>query len=316
MKRIIFIFTFLSLIWSVYSIEEILIDFNDIRDTTIDFSKFTVADWPPEQLKYMNVDLHPSKWVVFVNSSSFNVESRNRTYPFLAKVKIMSPIESEVLAVRAFLPQKYANSNITIKTPFEIPSFYMSPHKEDDYMGTMFLNKGVVRNVGIMRKLSVFMCGNNFNYTLYVRIKDQRGVERDIYIGYINFTGWQTRAWTNPDYDNQLILKDMYKKTRPYYPDEYPYIKLVGFIINRIDTEVTGNFVTMIKEVTVEFDEEFVDIRSSSGEDLIPSVMTEEKIFGIYQEELMKRATAEMENVNVFLYHQWENKMKMDVPYR
>ena len=315
--RIILFVLLVQVNFTVFSVEDVLIDFSDIGDTTIDFSKFTRGDWTPEQFAHMKVDLHPSRWNVVVNYSSFDVESRNKTYPMLVTTNIKSLSNQQVLAARVFFPQKYAHSNVFISPPFEIPSFYIdTENNPDDFMGTMFLNKGVIRNVGIIRKIGVYLCGHNFNYALYVRVKDQRGIERDLFIGYMNFRGWQKRSWVNPDYDKHLRLREIYEKVRPYYPDEYPYIKLMGFYINRISTEVTGNFVTMIKEVTVEYDEEFVDIKTSDGDDLIPSVMNQEKLFGVYQEELIRRSNKEIARVNEFLMIQWVERNKMDVPKR
>ena len=57
-------------------------------------------------------------------------------------------------------------------------------------MGSMFLYKGVVRNVGILRKLGVRILGNNFKYAFYVRVIDRSGKERDIFLGFLNFIGW------------------------------------------------------------------------------------------------------------------------------
>ena len=170
-------------------------------------------------------------------------------------------------------------------------------------MGNLFLNKGVVRNVGVLRKISVLVLGNNFRYSLYVRIKDHNNEIRDIFVGYLNYQGWRTLSWINPNLEYELFMREQRKKIRPHYPDEFPYIKLIHFMIQRSDPEITGNFVTMIKEVRIEYDEAVIE--TGKTEDF------QEQIFGIYQEELIERAKSEMRNVDREIYLRWEEKKKM-----
>jgi len=154
------------------------------------------------------------------------------------------------------------------------------------------------------------LCGNNFTYQFYVRIKNQRGEIRDLFIGYINFLGWQERAWVNPFYEyEQKVIADTRNK-RPYYPFEYPYVKLMGFYISRVQTEVTGNFIAMVKEVKIEFDEEILNLESATGVQKIPSVDVLEEIFGIYKEELIEKAQKEIEKTNLIMFQQWQEKRR------
>ena len=106
---------------------------------------------------------------------------------------------------------------------------------------------------------SIFL-GNNFTYSLYVRVEDKLGGQRDIFVGYMNFVGWKTKSWVNPNIDFELKLKEIRKNQRPYYPDEYPYLKFICFVVHRAEPQVTGNFITMIKEVTIEYDEGFLEV--------------------------------------------------------
>ena len=269
----------------------------------IDFSKMAEGKgYTDEEVKEMNVDLSPLRWIIKMNSSSWNPESRDKTYLLEVKSTTHYP-NQKVLGIRAYFPERHANSYITIVPPFEIPSYYDNP-KNPTGQGDMFLNKGVVRNVGVLRKLSVMALGNNFRYQLYVRIKDNKNEEKDVFISFLDFQGWKLKSWINPNLDIDLKNREDRKKISPDYPDEYPNIKLLGFIIQRSDPEITGNFAAMIKEVSLEYDEAI--IQTGQTED------NQEQIFGIYTEELIKRAKAEMWNVDRRIFLEWEEAKKQD----
>ncbi len=295
-----------------FAMEETLIDFNNVADTSIDFSKIMPGDYTDEERAEMKMDLNPNFWRVKVNSSSFSIDSKNKSYVKAVKTYVQYEDDIQVLAVRALLPYKDAHSNITITPPFDIPAFYIDQEKNpDDFMGTMFLNKGVIRNVAAVNKIRVMMCGHNSNYSLYVRIRDNLGLKRDVFITYIDFKGWQERVWTNPQYNKDPYARVRREKSKPYYPSDFPYIKLEAFYINRLDSNVAGNFVTMIKDVVVDYEEDNVDLQGYNGNDLIPSVMNQEEIFGIYKEELSRVANKEIEKANEYMMYKWLDKQKM-----
>ncbi len=296
-----FLFIFI-LIVKLFSLEAILIDFNNLENTTIDFSRFAKGVYLNDELKQeMMVDLNPDRWTVKVNSSSATMKAIEKSYVFPVKNSQTYP-DKVVLGVRIFFPERHANSYAIIEPPFEIPIYYDTLEKLTG-KGDAFLYKGVVRNVGVLRKLSVLALGSNFRYTLYVRVKDHKGEEKDIFVGFLDYQGWKTKTWLNPNLDFDLAMREYDKRRRPHYPDEYPHLKLVNIMIQRSDPEVTGNFVTLIKEISVEYDEA-----------IIPTGMAEdnlEEIFGIYQEELVERVKAEMNNIDKQIYLKWEEKKKM-----
>ena len=289
-------------VFQIFSVEAVLIDFNNLDDTLIDFSEFSKStNWNEEVKQEMRVDLKPDNWGIKVNSSSWTKESKDKTYVFPIVHSQHYP-DITVLGIRIFFPERHANSYALIEPPFEIPSYY-DDKKNPTGMGNIFLNKGVVRNVGVLRKLSVTALGNNFRYSLYVRIKDNHNEIRDIFVGFLNYEGWRTLSWLNPNIEFELFMREQKKRSRPHYPDEFPFVKLVHFMVQRSDPEITGNFVSMIKDVTVEYDEAVIE--TGKTEDF------QEEIFGIYKEELVERAKAEMRNVDRQIYLKWEEKKKM-----
>ena len=302
MRISISIVLILFTVFQVFSVEAVLIDFNNLEGTMIDFSEFSKStNWNEEVKQEMRVDLSPERWTIKVNSSSWTKKSKDKTYVFPIVHSQRYP-DITVLGVRIFFPERHANSYALIEPPFEIPTYY-DDKKNPTGMGNIFLNKGVVRNVGVLRKLSVEALGNNFRYSLYVRIKDHNNEIRDVFVGFLNYQGWRTISWLNPNLEFELFMREQRKRTRPHYPDEFPYVKLIHFMVQRSDPEITGNFVTMIKEVTLEYDEAVIE--TGKTEDF------QEEIFGIYKEELVERAKAEMRNVDRQIYLKWEEKKKM-----
>lgn len=256
--RIVVIFLFLFIITQFYPLESVLIDFNNLDKTTINFAEMAKGVFIPEELKgEMIVDLNPRKWFIRVNSSSWTKDSREKTYVFPIRNSQNFPNQT-VLGVRIYFPERYANSYATLVPPFDIPSYYDNPENPTG-MGDMFINKGVVRNVGILRKLSVQVLGNNFKYSLYIRIENEDGEQRDIFVGFLDYVGWRTKSWVNPNIDQEILMRQLQTNSKPIYPDQYPYIKLKGFVIHRTELQITGNFVTMIKDVTIEYDEAIIE---------------------------------------------------------
>lgn len=302
MKRFVISSLILLITFTLLSREEILIDFSNLKDTTVDFTKDVVNGWGVELgAGAMSSSLKPELWSAKVRKSSRLKEAIDKTYVLDVKNSINYP-DMTVLGIRSYFPERNAHSDVEIYPPFEIPSYYEDPSNPDG-MGTYFINKGVVRNIGILRKMSVRVLGNNFNYGLYIRIKNHKDEQRDIYMGTLNFLGWRTLTWINPNYEVEKKHRDKARSVIPYYPDEYPYIKFIGLIIQRNSSERTGNFTTMFKDVSLDFDEHFLKLDNYEH--------LQEDIYGIYKEELLTYAKKLMEKVNRQVYLQWLERQKI-----
>jgi hypothetical protein len=288
---------------NLYSIESVLIDFNKLNDTTVDFSSGASAVLTAEEKEIMKVDLSPRNWRAKINASSRTFEGLTKTYAQQVSTSATYP-GTTLLGIRVFFPERGANSYAEIKPPFEIPSYYDSKTNPNG-KGEMFLSKGVIRNVGVLRKISVRVLGNNYKYSLHLIIKNRDNETKYVFMGYLNFIGWQTLTWVNSNYDTETYQRSLDRFNRPYYPDEYPYIRLEGFFIQRIDPNTSGNFVTMIKDITVEYDPQFPEIGNET-------IDKQESTFGIYENDLIDRAKGEMQRVNKRLYDEWLEKKKMN----
>jgi hypothetical protein len=304
MKSKICMLLLMFILLKINAAETVLIDFNNLKDTTIDFSANAGVTITEDEKKAMQVDLSPKNWIAMINSSSRTYLGRVKTKSVQVTKSVEYP-DQTLLGIRVYFPDSGANSYATITPPYEIPSYYDNKNNPDG-MGSMFLSKGIVRNIGVLKKIHIRVLGNNYKYSLHLLLKMKTGEPKIIFMGYLNFIGWQTLSWVNSNYDFDSFKRSEEKDSRPYYPDEYQYVKLEGFIIHRIDPNTSGNFVTMIKDIVIEYDPQFPDIGNET-------VDKQENIFHIYQEELIDRAKSAMWNVNQRLLNEFLESRKMDV---
>ena len=83
MKISISFLLILIVIVRIFSLEAVLIDFNNLNGTMIDFSEFSKStNWNEEVKEEMKVDLSPDRWTIKVNSSSWTKESKDKSYVF------------------------------------------------------------------------------------------------------------------------------------------------------------------------------------------------------------------------------------------
>jgi len=302
--KLIFLFV-LIFGFQLFSKEEVLIDFNNLSGTEIDFSEFADAmTITPEEKAAMKLDLGIKNWTVKINPSSLNFLSRTKAMAVPVKNSIRFPNET-LLGVRIYFPAHDFNAYAEIRPPFDIPSFYEDPAKPTG-MGEMFLNKGVVRNVAVIKKISIQVLGNNYNYNITVRLKKDNDEIQDVFLGYLNFLGWKTLTWVNSDAEEQSRKKINKKDITPYYPSEYPFVKLDSIIIQRQGTEVSGNFVTMIKDIVVTYDEYMYESTRTE------TFSMQEGNFNIYKEDLLEKSRHEIRNVNKRLLELWRETQKIN----
>src|SRR5690606_28330923 len=136
-------------------------------------------------------------------------------------------------------------------------------------------------------------------------LQDQNNVQNEYFLGYLNFDGWRTLTWNNPNYIQEVRNREI--KTYPLYPNSVPSIKLIGFRIYKDSAAIGGDIVTYIKDVTVTYDKAVLELQSD---------INEEAIWGILSEREQNRRNAELSrlgNLQVLRYlesqkqHQAEN---------
>jgi len=224
---------------------QVLIDFSNLTDTEIDFSKFPGGI--AEGITELKVDLSIENWMVKLAPSSASIKNRVLSYCKPVKSRKMN---ADVLGVRVHFPTAPFNSWAKILPPFEIP-FYEDKEGEEG-QGTKFINKGVLRNVGTIKSISVRVTGRNFPHGLSISLKDSRDTVREMFLGYLDFEGWRTLTWKNPNYISDVKQRDIRKI--PLYPQLEPSVKFDSFTIYRHGSQIGGDFVTYIKDVQMVYD--------------------------------------------------------------
>ena len=250
------------------------------RRTLIDFSSSaTSMDLSPESQKEMQISLALDAWEIVLASSSQTVTNMRQS-----ETKSVTSIEyGQVLGARIHFPDAPFNSWAIIMPPFEIPAYAtptlidladerpvelkleelnqlneQNPDVEtpDDEgyedLNSKFNGFGVLKNVDVIKSLSVYVYGTNYPHGLAVRIKNEDGEEKDLFLGHLNFDGWKTLTWTNPNYIDDV--RDRTFRTQPLYPYATPYIKLIGLIIYRDGDNIGGDFVVYFRGISVIYD--------------------------------------------------------------
>ena len=246
------------------------------KRTVMDFSVAAGATFTEDQKSLMKTSLALKNWEVKLNSSAQSVtavavsqvkralvketkngskgESVDVTVPFKGKY---------VMGVRVLFPTWQANANAKIVPPYEIQAYEPLSDADDkgarqkptdEQKGKYLFDDGygLVRNVGTIKSISCVTMGMNFPHGLFVLLKDNDNVERRYFMGYLNFDGWKTLIWNNPEYITEVRTREI--RVYPVYPRGTPYVKFAGFQITRDAADDGDNFVGYFKDVQVIYD--------------------------------------------------------------
>ena len=210
MKRILlvsiallFIFSTSALFVQAQEVEsgpKVLIDFQNLEDTEIDFSKFPGGI--AEGITELKVDLNIENWAVKLAPSSASAENR-----VLSKCKPVpsKKMDGDVMGVRIHFPTAPFNSWAKIVPPFDIPLYEDAKGEEGE--GTKFLNKGVLRNVGTIKSINVRVTGRNFPHGLSITLKDDKDGYQEVFLGNLDFEKHPKVALTH--YEIAIAIGDL-----------------------------------------------------------------------------------------------------------
>ncbi|MBN2652842.1 MAG: hypothetical protein JXR63_10710 [Spirochaetales bacterium] len=204
------------------------------------------------------------------------------------------PITTEdttVMGFRALFPDDTNGYYADLIPPAEIPVFFVNESGEYVFQK----NKGVIMNVGFIKSVSVTFCGRNYPYQLEILLMDENRQEKVIPMGTVDFLGWKTLKWDNPQYIDVAYNRDT--EFGPVYPQPLPYIKLKSVRIKKQAMEPGGNFIGYIKEITVVYDEAIIQTDTSIEDEEVWFIRRDEGS-GSTEYELRKLAR---ERVKLFL---------------
>jgi hypothetical protein len=253
----------------------------------MDFSALAGQSFTEDQKKVMKTSLAMSNWEVVLASSSRT--NTNQSLSITKEVKVLDTAPQykgqKVLGIRIHFPEPMFNSWARVKTPFEIPAY--EKKAKVDQQGTITPDTtasssdptnakmtrfegaydpntkvktayGVVKNVGVIKKVAVNVKGLNFPHSLTVILKDSNNDEQEIFMGYLNFDGWQEKTWENPAYVRDIKNREL--RIFPLYPKNTPFVKFDSFLIKRDGSHDGGDFVTYIKDVKILYDKAVINL--------------------------------------------------------
>jgi len=268
--------------------------------TMIDFSDKAGTSFTDEEKSQMRTSLAIENWNVQLASSSRTVANQRYSMTRQAPVKETARryAGETIMGVRVHFPVESYNSYAIIKPPFEIPAYY-TPEEPDKFNGI-----GVIKNVGVVKSVSMNVLGKNFPHRIGLIMKDQNNMEETIIINNLEFDGWKTLTWNNPNYIEEVRNREIEKF--PLYPKTAPNYKLIGIVVFRDAMHEGGDFVTYIKDISMTYDLAVLSLESD---------VDDEEIWGILEQREEARRTAEFErlgNLQVLQYLEAQ-KMHQDV---
>jgi len=284
MKRIILLITILGLLIcnTAFSQDadasETLIDFNDLiknhtlqdgreenAETLVYFGGEAGVSTTEEMRAQMVSSLAMDNWRVTLASSSRTVARQ----ALCVTKEVKTKDDLGVMGVRIRFPESNFNSYALIEPPFEIQAYQrqyvmdgdqiridengQAVEDEADIEGEKFDNKGVLKNVGIIKTITVEVYGANYPHGLGIMLMDENYETRIYHLGYLNFEGWKKLQWENPNYIEDVRHREITKY--PLYPRSVPYLKMMGFVIYRDANTWGGDFITYFKTVEVAYDD-------------------------------------------------------------
>jgi len=272
---------------------------NQNKQTVMDFSHTAGSSFTAQQKALMNTSLAIGNWEVHLASSSRTVQNVSLSFTKEAASKEYGT----VMGVRVRFPTEPFNSWALVKPPFDIPAYELSTVGDDGKItpvdqkdGITSLKSrfeaqedgapayGIIKNVGVIREVKVRVYGLNFPHGLTTILVDSMGIEKSMFMGYLQFDGWGELIWRNPAYMQEVRNRDL--RIVPLYPFNTPFIKFAGFLIQRDAAKEGGDFVTYFKDVALIYDLAVLDADKD---------INDEAIWNIIQVREERRKTWEME---------------------
>jgi hypothetical protein len=303
--------------------------FLDNRATMMDFSGTAGASYTDEQKKQMRTSLAIRNWDVLLASSSKT--NLNQSLSMTAEAVVAKDAkrfaDQPVMGFRIHFPVADYNSWAKIAPPFEIPAFEpkatiddngaITPAKDQGtdpanarltrFEGSYDANTkitsafGIVKNVGVIKSISVMVKGLNFPHGLSVVLKDADGNDQTMFMGYLNFDGWKEIRWDNPAYVQDVRNREL--RVFPLYPKTTPMVKFDGFVVTRDAAHEGGDFVCYVKDVRILYDKAVLE----AGRDI-----DDEAIWGIVNKKESERQAIESKRFGSQQVLRYLEKMKQE----
>ncbi|MCL2294535.1 MAG: flagellar filament outer layer protein FlaA [Spirochaetes bacterium] len=293
----IFLTTFLLLFGATsFANEAVLIDFSQLAAdfpadnptenarTMIDFSAQAGTSFSDAERALMRTSLALNNWEVRLAPSARRI--MNQSLTMAREVPVLETARrfpgDRVLGVRVNFPNEPFNSWASIRPPFEIPAYMRRATIDDqgniiedetDRHGSRFVDGfGVVKNVGILRTVSMTMYGSNFPHGIEIVLRDHNNRDQVIFMDYMQFEGWRTLTWRNPNYISDVRQRAL--RPTPLYPRASPHVKLIGLNIRKDAMQEGGDVIAYIRDISITFDRAVNEFQRDIDEEAVWGIMT------------------------------------------
>jgi hypothetical protein len=241
--------------------------------TTLDYSRQAGSAYSAEDKAKMKISLAIPSWEINLASSSRTVENQTLSFITAAPVKADAAkyAGETVMGVRVHFPDFGVNSFALIRPPFTIPAYATLDGDQTAKTGAQFDGYGILKNVGVVKSIQINILGRNFPNGLSLLLENELGEEQEIFMGYLNFDGWKSLTWNNPDYLQSVRNREL--KINALYPRSSPFMKLKGIIIKRDSAQEGGDIVSYIKDVKVIYDLAVVDRNADVDDEAVWGIL-------------------------------------------
>lgn len=305
--------------------EAVLIDFSKLTADTelsgldpqngatlIDYSDNAGTSFSREEMQMMKTSLAIENWEVNLASSSRTIKNQMFSYTAEAQVRDDSEVFAgqTVMGIRVHFPMESFNSYAVVQPPFEIPAYMDATQLQNDgslivpenerLRGRKFDNFGVAKNVGVIKSVDINVRGLNFPHGMSLILEDESNVQHQIFMGNLNFDGWKTLRWVNPNYITDVRNREL--RTYALYPKSTPLTKLVGIVIHRDASIEGGDFITYVKDIKVTYDKAVLNLERE---------IDDEAIWGILSQREASMRKAEIERLGNLQVLRYLEKQKM-----
>lgn len=334
MKRISVVTGIMLLLASAALIAEqaVLIDFaelgadypagnpTDNARTLTDFSRIAGSTFSEDELVLMKTSLTLDKWEVDLASSSRTVLNQESSMTREAIISLNAKefqgeqiAGKKILGIRVRFPEMPFNSYAIVRPPFEIPAYSdrdvlqsdgsLLVPDENKGKGDKFDNIGVTKNVGTLHSIAVTVYGSNFPHGIGVILRNQNNEDRIYYMDNLQFDGWRTLLWENPNYIAEVRNREIQRF--PLYPKSKPFYKLVGLVVYKDASYEGGDFITYVKDIKITYDKAVLDIERD---------IDDEGVWGILQARESERRAAELKRLGNLQILRYLESKKMHQP--
>ena len=281
--------------------------------TMIDFSVQAGASITDDQKKAMKSSLAVEDWGVLLASSARTVANERDSYTREAP----STSKGKVLGVRVHFPTDPYNSWALITPPFDIPAYAdktapdgLTPVAGQEGLGSKFEDGlGVVKNVGVLKSLSINVYGSNYPNGLGIIVADQDGNQQTLFMENLQFDGWRTLVWQNPNYIKEVRNREL--RVHPLYPAGMPYLKFVGLVLYRDAAQPGGDIVAYFKDITITYDLAITEAKDASGKPVARDI-EDEKIWQILTKRYEAAKAAEVKRLGNIQVLRFLERAKLD----